>query len=443
MKIVGRTMPRPLRSISPFGLGLAFVIVALVAGVLLFNKNAISTAFRSGERITINFAANRGLVPDLSQVKVSWVPVGVVSDVERRDDGSVLVSVKVDDGTRDKLGSEPSAVIRPTMLLGGNYFVDLVPGGDRGPGEFSGKIPLGRTKQPVELDDVARALQPNVLEGLQGTVRQFDKTLAADGRAAIDELVRSAPSALRPADEVLTAAQGTHPRTDLTNLVSGLESTARVLTAQEGQMDAIVTGLKKTTGTLDARSGDLSTAISTMPSALASTETGLARLDKTLAKLRAIAKPARPIATELATTLRHLNPALVKSRPVVRNLTALMADARPMVKQLDPLVVTGTDVLGDVHGAPLKRLNGPVKKFVLSPFVGRGEFTTAHSKKPLYKEAAYMFAGLDRATMLTDRNGSAPNLQPGIGKRTLATDDLARMFEYLTDRYLSREGEGQ
>lgn len=425
--------------LSTFKIGLVFIAVAALAGVALFNKNAIITTLRPGETIEVQFAANNGLVEDLSQAKVSWVPVGVVDDIERQDNGTVLVSLKVDNGISEKLGSEPSAVIRPTTLLGGNYFVDLIPGGDHGTG-FSGTIPLERTRLPVELDDVAGALQPDVLAGAQGAVEKLDETLGSDGRKAIRNFVDKAPSTLRPAADVLAAMQGTRPRTDLTQLVSGLENTARVLTAQQGQLDAILSGMAKTSDTLGRRSPELSSAIQSMPTALRSTRDGLTRLDSTLAKLRDTAEPARPIVTELANTLDHLDPALVKARPVVRDLTAVMADARPLVKQLNPLAQRSTSVLEDVQGEPLRRVNGPVKRFVLSPFHGVDEFKTAQSGKPLYQDLGYLLALFDRAGMNVDRNGHSVGVAPGANGTSVVTPDVQRMLAGMFSQYLPEEG---
>ena len=58
--------------------------------------------------------------------------------------------MEVDKDIPAKLGTAPTATIRPTTLLGGNYFVDLKPGGD--PGEFHDVIPVAHTTLPVELD---------------------------------------------------------------------------------------------------------------------------------------------------------------------------------------------------------------------------------------------------------------------------------------------------
>ncbi|MPY81461.1 MAG: MCE family protein, partial [Actinophytocola sp.] len=59
--------------------------------------------------------------------------------------------MKLDNGTLDKLGTEPSARIRPTTLLGGNYYVHLEHGGAEGAFDDE-TIPLTRTTSPpVEL----------------------------------------------------------------------------------------------------------------------------------------------------------------------------------------------------------------------------------------------------------------------------------------------------
>lgn len=443
MKLSLPRLPGRLRGLSLFQIGVLFIVVAIIAGAVLFNKNAIITTLRPGETIEVHFAANKGLRAYQSQAKAAWVPVGVVEKVERQDDGTVRVSLKVDNGTRDKLGSEPSAVIRPTTLLGGNYFVDLVPGGDREAGGFSGTIPVERTKLPVELDEVARTLQPDVLDSAQGTIGKFDRTLDEAGSSAIKDFAEQAPSALEPTGEVLEAMRGTNPRTDLTKVVSGLENTARVLTKQQGQLDSIMSGLRDTTGVLSDSSSEISSAIEAMPSTLESTRTGLSQLDTTLAKLRDTAGPARPIARELATALEHLDPALAKSRPVVRDLTALMVDVRPLVEQLNPLAVGTTSVLGDVDGAPLARVNGPVKDFVLSPFKGSGEYKTAQSDNPLYQDLGYMIALLDRAGMNVDRNGHSVGIAPGANGTTVVPPDVRKMLGGIFSQYLPTEGAGR
>lgn len=399
---------------SPFVLGCVAIAALSVITLGLFNKDRIVTALRPGETIKINFAQDYHLRPFFSQAKVSWVPVGKVSAVEQAPDGSAIVSVKVDSGTKVKLGSQPSAVIRPTTLLGGNYFVDLVPGGDRGT-EETGVIPKQRTQVPVELDKVARALQPNALHGLQTSIGNLDSALRNGGSPAIDQLLADAPGTLNPAGNVLNAAQGTRPQSDLTQVVSGLEATSRALTQNQGQLDSIVTNLRTTSSVLSNRSDDLARTIDGLPQTLATTNAGLDRLDVTLAKLRDTSDPARPVADQLTTALQHADPVLVKARPLVGQARNLLVEAQPLVQQLVPASQQATSVFNDVRGPVMDRVNGPLKQFVLSPYHGAGPYDGAGSDKPLYQELGYMFADMDRATAEVDANGNTLRLQAGVG----------------------------
>ncbi|WP_250291043.1 MlaD family protein [Frankia sp. CiP1_Cm_nod1] len=399
--------------VTPLRLGVLFIIVSLLAGLALFNKNRILVTLRSGDSLDISFAADNRLAPYRSQVKVAFVPVGVVTGVRETDNGDARVTVKVDGDIRAKLGTEPSAVIRPTTLLGGNYFIDLVPGGR--PGTFTGSIPVERTKLPVELDKVAAALQPSALEGLRKSTSSLDKTLGNGGREAVDQLVAHAPDTLDPAAAVAGAALGGNPDTDLPQLVTSLEATARELIDKQGQLDAIVTDLGTTTSVLSRRTSDIATAVSRLPSTLDATDAGLARLKTTLEKLRDTSGPAQPVVRRLDTVLATADPVLAEARPVVNQLRGVLVDARPLVQDLVPAGRQATTALDDLSGPVLDRIDGPVKQFVLAPYHGTGPYAAASSDKPIYQELAYMATTLARTSVLSDRNGALIALQPGVG----------------------------
>ncbi|MCQ4079209.1 MlaD family protein [Streptomyces sp. RB6PN25] len=405
----GPTAPR----LSPFKLGVVCIVVVLVAGILVLNRNYLSTTLRSGQTFRIHFARDYRLQPDLSQVKVNFVPVGVVTDVQREPDNSALVTVKVDNGITEKIRTDPTAVIRPTTLLGGNYFVDLIPGG--APGAFSGTIPQDHTRLPVELGQVAQALPPPALSGLQHTVGDLDQTLRDGGGTELDKLLADAPGALRPAGQVLSAAQGTHPDTDLTNLVSGLETTASVLTARQGQLDSVVTNLHTTTSVLSDNRDAIARTIADLPSTLNTARTGLQDLDTTLGKLRDTADSARPAVQQLNPTLQHLDPVLVRTAPFVTRLNGLLVDAQPLVQQLVPASQQSTSVLDNLRGPVLDRVNGPIKHFILSPYKGTGPYATSTTDQPMYKELAGAVANLDKTSSLLDANGYAIAIQVGFG----------------------------
>lgn len=404
---------RTRKKLSSFRLGIVLIAVVLVAGVLVVNKNSISATLRSGQTFQIHFPRNYKLQPDLSQVKVNFVPVGVVTGVQREPDNSALVTVKVNDGISQKLRTRPTAVIRPTTLLGGNYFVDLIPGGP--PGTFSGTIPEKRAKLPVEVGSAAQALQPSALSGGQRSVGDLNQAMKNGAGSALDRLLGDAPGTLKPAGQVLSGLRGNNPRSDLPNLVSGLQSTSSVLTRQQGQLDTVVSNLQATSSALGSDSGALETTLANLPGTLNTTRTGLADLNVTLGKLRDTASTAGPSVAQLNVTLRHLNPVLVQARPFLTDLNGLLVDLRPLVQELVPASQQGTTVLDNLRGPVLDRVDGPVKKFVLSPYKGTGAYSTSTTTQPMYKEAAGAVANLNEVSSLLDSNGYAIAIQVGFG----------------------------
>jgi phospholipid/cholesterol/gamma-HCH transport system substrate-binding protein len=424
-------------------LGAALLVVIVAVGYGLFNKDEILTRLRSGETVEMTFASGVPLVPYESKVKIAYIPVGTVTGVRRVAGDQCLVTVKVNHGTRAKLGSDPTATVRPTTLLGGNYFVDLEPGGDHV--TLTGAIPVTRTALPVELDKVAAALQPNAVKGLQGGVADLSATVRAGAGSALDTLAKDAPGVLQPASRVLSAAQGENPATDLTRLVGGLESTARVLDAKQGQLDDIIANLHVTTSTFATHSKDIAASLAELPATLQSTDAGLQQLNVSLTKLGETATVLKPAASALDVTLLHANPLLLAARPVVTQLDTLLTSAQPLVTQLVPTAQTYTQVLDAVQGPVLDRLNGSLENWLLSPYHGTGPYAGTGSNKPFYEEIAYTAADIDRASEMRDRNGSAVGLEAGAGAGSLdglLPISVEQMFEILTDKFHLSAGLG-
>jgi phospholipid/cholesterol/gamma-HCH transport system substrate-binding protein len=418
--------------ISPVKLGIAFVIVSLVAGVALFQKNRITTTLTPGETITLQFAEAYRLREFVSDAKVAGVPVGTVSSVERVRRGLTEVKVKVDHDVVAKLRSAPSAAIRPTTLLGGNYYVELKPGGL--PGHFSGTIPLSRTKLPVELDKVSAALQPNARQGIRSSVRDLDKLLRAGGSDALRDLVRTAPDTLTPAAGAFEGMRGTRKRTDLRDVVRGMEATGRALSEQQDQLDQITRDLSGTSAVLGRRGEDMAAVLASMPSTLDSTDEGLRRLDTTMAKLRSSADVARPAVRKLGSLVTHLDPVLAEARPVIRDLRGVLKETRPLVRSLAPASSQLKQVFDDVRGPVLRRVNGPILHTVNSPFKGTGSYAGSGSKRRFYQELAHMVTNADRITM-TDRNGAMISFLAGNGPGTVAglPISLEQLFRQLSE----------
>ena len=409
MRIFGGPVVHGHRTLSAWKLGIGFLAGVLIVGWAVFNKAQITTWLTPGETIKVNFASDYRLRPYFSQVKIAYVPVGMVTGVSQADDGSAIVDVKLYGDSRDRLGSDPSAVIRPTTLLGGNYFLDLEPGGDRG--RFNADlIPKERAQLPVELDKIAKALQPDALAGMKGTVTKFDETLAGGGTAALQRLAADAPGALRPTGQVLDALRGTDPNHDLTNVVNGFEATARELAEPKGRLDSILVDLASTSAVFGNRSQEFSTTIDELPDALHSANKGLKRLNTTLDVLKDTADDIRPSARELDKTLKRLDPVLRRARPVVHDLRDVLDDTRPLLEELVDNCDDLRDVLRDARPT-LDRVNGPISDLILGTYHGSGPYAQTFTDKPVFQELGYAVADLDRATM-QDKNGSGIAFQP-------------------------------
>lgn len=417
-------------------IGVLLLVMVLAGGIALFQKDRIGATLASGEIVQAEFQRSYRIRPFVTQVKVAGVRVGVVTDVHPSEDGHAEVTMKVDDGTQQKLGSTPAAAIRPVTLLGGNYYVELKPGGD--PTVSTGTIPTTRTTTPVELDHVLEMLQPPVRRSTQRTVARLDAVLKRHGQHAIRSLVRDAPHTLRPTATVLTALRGTAPDLDLPRLVTSLESGAWALTRGEGRLGSVVRDSATVTAALHRERTALAKSLEGLPAELHATRTGLKALDGSLAQLRTTADEAAPVARELDPLLDQLQPALIEVRPLLRDLRPALADTRPLLRSLVPTVRRGTHVLGGISGRPLKRINGPVMSTVHSPWHGQGQYADGGSNRPLYKELAYMVAGLDNVARMTDANGATIHFQPGAGIGTASGMPIS--LEKMLRRLLYPEG---
>lgn len=403
---------------SPKTVGVIVMAVLLAFSLFAFNRAKVQTTLASGEPLSAEFRQDYKLVPHESVVKLAGVEVGKVTGVEQADGNAAKVVMKLDDGTLDKLGTQPKANIRPTLVLGGKYYVELVQGGKDGAAAEGATIPAKRTTVPVELDKVLSAVTPEATESVRGTVGSLEKTLDRGGQREVGELLDSAPAALEPTSQVLGALRGNQPSTDLTRLVTGLNATATELTRERGQLVTIIDDLSVTTTALADHREAISGTLDQAPETLRVTETGLADLDGTLDRLRTTAEDFRPAARELEPTLRELDGVLVTARPVIADARVVAHDARPLVEDLRPGVSRATSVLEDIEGPVVERLDGPLKKAVLSPWHGTGVYEGGGNDHPLYKEVGYLLSDTADVFKYHDKNGAHGRLMAGVGLST-------------------------
>ena len=424
------------RSMSELRLGTLLVIVCVVAGLVLFQKQRVMTSIKPGETISADFARNHRLTPFQAPVKIAGVPIGSVTTVKRLDNGTTRIGLKVFDRDSLKLmGTAPTVAIRPATLLGGNYYVDVSPGGRRG--EFQGTVPVSRTTIPVELDSIALALNEPAREGIRSSISDLGNTLDKDGRTALQDLSANAPKTLEPAAAAFGATRGTHPGTDLPRLVRGFEATSRVLSERNGELDSSVANLAKATAVLDSRRNDMRKSLDDMPDTLESTDKMLSKLRKTLHTLEDTSDDIRPSVNELDEVLEDLDPVLVKARPVIRDLRVVSRDLRPVLDDLTPIADDLTATFNNLRGPVLNRTNAQILPTLDSGWEGTGLYAGNGSEDELYKVIGYTLSNLTQANM-ADGNGAMGNVQNGNGPGSvmgvpglLGADAVAQLINAL------------
>jgi phospholipid/cholesterol/gamma-HCH transport system substrate-binding protein len=411
LKLFGGPEVHGKPTVSPWKLGLGFLIVVTLVGIAVFQKAQLTTLLTPGESIKVHFASDYRLRPFHSQAKIAFVPVGMVTSVDEQDDRTAVVTVKLYGDNKGRLGDNPSATIRPTTLLGGNYFLDIQPGGDLNKQFTRDEIPQTNTHLPEELDKIINAFQPNALAGQRGAITKLDESLKGGSAAALQRFLASAPGSLKPAGTVLDAVRGENPATDLTDVVSGLESTSQQLSEPNGRIQSILVNLNKTSTAFGNQSAAFSSTLDKLPDALRSANRGFNRLNTTLDVLDDTADDIRPMARQISHTLKHIDPILDRARPVVDDLRDVLHDARPVLHRLVPNADDLDDVLDDFRGPVLHRLNGPIEELLMNPYKGTGPYQQTSTDKDVYKEVVYAAANLDRATNF-NKNGSSLAFQP-------------------------------
>ena len=396
-------------------LGVMWLVVTVLAGAVLMNKQDLMLSMRRGDTITAEFSSRYKLAPVVSKVEVAGVKVGQITAVRELDGGGAAIEMKLDTGTLDALGSQPRAAIRPATFLGGpglSAYVELTPGGDAGRFD-SGRIPKDRTQVPVEFDRVNEILQDTAREGLQTTVAGFDAALANGGKEALGAVLSDAPPALAPTGRVLEAMGG-RQEGDLRRQVLHLSRAAAVLTATDDEIESVVEDLATVASTLADRAPELERAMATMPETLREARAGLAALDGTLARLQATAPGARPSVARLNELLRKLPPVLQKATPLLTDLRPVLADLKPALDDLAPTAALLRQLLGDLEDPVLGRLSDKIIPAVLGPYTGTGRTTK------VYEELGNFLAGLDGVSSFVNSEGSQLNFYISLNEDSLS-----------------------
>lgn len=269
--------------------------VALVVSIGMLpdiTRSRLPGAAGSSDTYTVaaRFTDVLDLVPNTT-VRVADVPVGRVSSIEVAKDEKGYVAVarlEIDD--RFELPSSTVATIRSTSLLGEKYVALVAPEDGTGSLREAGEIPLSRTTQDVEVEQLLASIGA-LLNG--GGLQQLS-TITREFSTALDGREQDTRKLLGDLDAIVTELDQGRPA-----LVAALKGTARLskaLAAQHKVLSRAVKDLDPATGVLADQERELTRALHKFDRLDArATRVIEQSTDATVADLRALAPVAREV----------------------------------------------------------------------------------------------------------------------------------------------------
>jgi virulence factor Mce-like protein len=336
------------------------IFLGVVLGVM---AGAIGPQMFSGggRKVTAVFANVEQLIPG-DEVRVDGVYEGTVSSIKLNPGGrSTSVAMTVF-GSAGPLYRDATATIAWKTVLGGAFNIDLTRG-NAGAGPLgSNTIPLSRTTDQVEVDDLLSFDQGSAKTGLQ---RMFGELATALSQPQPPSRLLGTLADVSPAVTTgIGALRGQVQDSDLRNLVTGAESTVQALDAPNGQLRSLVQGAAATVAVTAARAGDIQTALDEATPAMDQTKTTFAQLRTTLALANPLLRSLSGSVGQVAPTVEKLYPTVVGARNLLNTAVPLLHALPPTLRSLAstsrqgvPLLQTATPSLDRLQNTVLPYLN--------------------------------------------------------------------------------------
>ena len=305
------------RDRDPFRVGAVMLAIVAVAVFLGFTKDI--PFVNEPYQVKAAFRDSSGLKPG-SPVRIGGVEVGKVAKVEHVGEGNsaAVVTMAIQDRGRP-VHSDARAKIRPRIFLEGNFFVELSPGTGSAPELGDGDtIPADRTANPVQLDEVLKALQSDVRADLSTTLVELGRTQRAGGGRAFNDSLRHQPAAYRFSAIVAEALLGERPG-DLGDYVRDQGIVSAALDRDRAAVRDLVTSFDRTAAALADRESELRETLVELPQTLRAGLPALATLNEAFPPLRALARAALP-------AVRSTGPTVDALLPLVRQLRGLVGE---------------------------------------------------------------------------------------------------------------------
>lgn len=212
-------------------LAVGAVGILLLIGLVIVTFSYDRLPFIKGTSDYSAFFAEAGGIKPGSEVRVSGLGVGRVSEISL-EDSSDGMSVRVDFTVRKgvNLGDRTEAAIRTETVLG-TKMLELIP---RGEGALSGPIPLERTRSPYDLS--------TALGDLTTTISGLDTAQLSEALTTLAQTFADTPPDLRAALEGVARFSDTLNTRDaaLRELLADANKVTAVLAKRSDQIAALV-----------------------------------------------------------------------------------------------------------------------------------------------------------------------------------------------------------
>jgi virulence factor Mce-like protein len=324
---------RPSHSLfaNPVLVGAVTVLVVFVAVFLSYNAN-------SGLPFVPTYEIE-ALVPDAAElvpgndVRIGGSRVGVVKDITAiPGDRTPTARLELALGEDVKpLKSDTRVVIRQRSNLGLKY-VELVPGARGADIAAGGTIQLKQAAGVVDLDDALSAFDRPTRAAVEGVTREVGAGLAGRGPDLNDAFANLEPTL---ASLQVVARTLRLPQTDLTGFLRGTESAAAAVAPVAGTLGDLFAAGATTFAALNAERAALSQTLADAPETERAAADGLRRTRPLLTEAAAFLDDAAPGARALPAAARTLDralaasgPVLQRARPVATNLQSTLIELR-------------------------------------------------------------------------------------------------------------------
>lgn len=353
-------------------IGLVTIVVLLAVILANFTGIARNLLGSGGQReVEAVFASSQQLRTG-NLVRIDGVNVGKVTGIESRDGGRrTAVRMRID-RSAGELHADAGAAIRMRTVLGAAFVVELERG-HPGDGPLSGPIPLARTRNQVELDDITGLFRNGARKGLQRLPKELAAALSEPALPA--RLLGTIADVSPDLGQALAAVRGQQQDLDLQRLVAGTATTVDILGARRGELRELVAGAAATLESTGAHAGAIGTTLDRSPGVMRRTNLTLDQLDRTLELADPLVGRLRRSAGQVGPTLRVLRPTVRDADALLSRAVPLLRDLRPAVRSLARTAKRGLPLLREVQPS-LDRVDRTILPYLAAKDPGTGKTTS-------------------------------------------------------------------